>query len=531
VAHANGLDVYLDTVLNHVIGGEEDPQAPGDKFKRFRYVGFTGLRAGRWAKDHWNFHPNPDHLCSAGDICEQKFGPDVCYLDGEHGGGGNGGYMRAQARQWFVWLRKQTGADGFRFDAVKHFEPYVVEDLLFNAMGPGIEYFAVGEYVGSIDQLDGWAGAVQNRAGTFDFPFRDALANIIEAGGFFDMGSLPNFQQKNRLKTSPFVNKHDTWRGAFWDSEPGSIKHDDRSGDWRQNGDELVATIDLDNLRANVAYAAAFAVDGSPTVYYEDLFVNSGAERFNADPQTIKTRDYLVNLIWAHQKLNFKDGGYRVRYQQSQDVLVIERSGKALIGLNDHGNETLSANVETDFGPDVALHDYSRANQQDMRTDGQGRVTVTVPPMRYAVWGPTGIAPGFAPLQRRTTQEFQLDEDVGDSNPSSPGYGGRVRPGEYRTAGAIWAAANSPVKVSVYTDGEREVELRILEPNSDGSKGSGQGERTARGKTSNKQPLAFEFTAGREGYHQIAARLATDQQPTRAYVKVEYEAPALSQEF
>jgi hypothetical protein len=128
VAHANELEVYPDIVLNHVIGGKEDPQAPDDKFKKFRYVSFSGPHSGRWAKDHWNFHPNPDHQCTGGDICEQSFGP---------------------------------GAD--------------------------------------------------------------------------------------------------------------------------------------------VAYAAAFAVDGSPMVFYEDFFANNGPDWFNADPQTIQTRNYLVNLIWAHQ--------------------------------------------------------------------------------------------------------------------------------------------------------------------------------------------------------------------------------------
>ena len=29
VAHANGLKVYIDTVLNHTIGGNEDPSARG----------------------------------------------------------------------------------------------------------------------------------------------------------------------------------------------------------------------------------------------------------------------------------------------------------------------------------------------------------------------------------------------------------------------------------------------------------------------------------------------------------------------
>ena len=532
VAHANGLEVYPDIVLNQVIGGEADPDAPGDKFKRFRYVGFAGPDTGRWPKDHWNFHPNPDHWCSSGDICEQKFGPDVCYLDADHGGGGNGRYMRDQAREWFVWLTKQLGADGFRFDAVKHFEPYVVEDLLYNAMGNGVAYFSVGEFVGSQQQEDDWVGQVQNRSGTFDFAFRDALANIIEAGGFFDMGSLPNYQQKNRLKTVPFINNHDTWRGAFWDSEPGSLSHDDRWGDWRQSGDELAPTIDPDNARADVAYAAAFAVDGSPMVYYEDLFVNDGSDRFKADPDILPTRPYLGNLIWVHQKLNFKDGAYKVRYQGSPDLLVIERSGHALIGLNDHGSQSLDAWVQTDFAPHTRLHDYSGATSADLETDDHGWVKVAVPPMSYAVWGPSGVEGGFAPAPRRTTQEFQLDDDLGDARVDTPGYGGRIQNGVYHAAGAIWVAAGSSVKVWLYTDGPRQTEVRVYKPDGNGAKSRTEGEHAQLGEASNTVPLFLEFTAEREGYHQLAATLQQQTQAsTRGYIKVEYEAPATSDKF
>lgn len=173
----------------------------------------------------------------------------------------------------------------------------VVEDLLYNAMGNRIDYFAVGEFVGGQAQIDDWAAQTQNRAGTFDFALRDGLASVIEAGGLFDMGSLPNYQQKNRLKTVPFINNHDTWRGAFWDSEPGSLRHNDCFGDWRQNSQELAPTLDPDNPLSDVAYAMTFAVDGSPMVYYEDLFINHGPDRFRADPGTIKARDYLVNII------------------------------------------------------------------------------------------------------------------------------------------------------------------------------------------------------------------------------------------
>jgi hypothetical protein len=93
-----------------------------------------------------------------------------------------------------------------------------------------------GEYVvgkaesASIDQ---WAAATQNRCGTFDFSSRAALLEMINANGFFDMGSLPNFQQAARVKTVPFINSHDTWRGPFHDSNAGSelfptIDPDDR---------------------------------------------------------------------------------------------------------------------------------------------------------------------------------------------------------------------------------------------------------------------------------------------------------------
>jgi alpha-amylase len=532
VAHANGLEVYPDIVLNHVIGGELDPNAPGDRYKKFRYVGFSGLQSGRWPKDHWNFHPNPDHWCTTGDWCEQLFGPDICYLDAFHGGGGNGRYMRDKAREWFVWLKKQTGADGFRFDAVKHYPAYVVEDLLYNAMGNAIEYFAVGEFVGSQQQMDSWVGQTRNRCGTFDFAYRDALANIVEAGGLFDMGSLPNHQQQNRLKTVPFVNNHDTWRGAYWDSEPGSLVHDDRSGDWRQNRDELAPTIDPDNPLADVAYAAAFAVDGSPMVYYEDLFVNFGPDRFKADPGTLAARNYLLNLIWCHRKLNFKDGAYKVRYQGSPDLIVIDRSGRALIGLNDHGSQWLTAWVQTDFGPHVKLHDYSSSNANDLETDDHGWVKVSVPPRGYAVWGPAGLGGGLFSAPLRTVQEFQLDDDLGDSRTPAPGYGGKISGDAYRTAGSIWVAAGSGVKAWLYTEGKRAVELRVEKPDMNGAKSRVEGDYSTSGPASADVPLFLEFRADREGYHQLSARIINgDQGPTKGYLKVEYQAPATSEKF
>ena len=74
--------------------GAEDPDARNNKHKKFRYHGFVNDDSGRWARDWWNFHPNDDHNENHGDPTGELAGPDICYRDDEHGGGGNGKYMR-----------------------------------------------------------------------------------------------------------------------------------------------------------------------------------------------------------------------------------------------------------------------------------------------------------------------------------------------------------------------------------------------------------------------------------------------------
>jgi hypothetical protein len=180
----------------------------------------------------------------------------------------------------------------------------------------------------------------------------------------------------------------------------------------------------------------------------------------------------------------------------------------------------------------VRLHDYSGAHPGDVTTDEHGRVTIAVPRMRYAIFAPAGIGGGFAPPKRRTTQEFQLDDDLGDARDSALGYGGKIAPGGFRTAGAIWAAAGTTVEVEVFTDGARDVEVRVLSPDQAGAKSAASGRHDAHGPTSNAAPLVLAFEAEREGYHQLTARLADGiQAPTRAYLKVHYEAPARSDKF
>lgn len=500
ILHANGIDVIQDMVWNHVDGagsvtgdGGMDPAAWSNQWKNFRYACYATTvdteydnREGRFPKNWPNFHPNPGHDSESGDWCEGYWGPDVCYYTGAYGQSSNcdynpaqsADYMRHGMREWSIWLKKQTGVDGFRLDAVKHFPHWATKDFLWNmaynagwASG-GYEMFVVGEYVGSKSELDGWVDAVNNSdgytdvVGTFDFSLRQALKSMTSSSGYYDLGSIVGQQQDRRNRTVPFVNNHDTFRPQV-----------DGTGNyigWDIYNELGGGHIDPFDPRVELAYAIAMAVDGSPQIFFEDLFnIGSTGLRWSHDPRNsneLPVRDYLKNLIYCHQKLNFKDGAYRVRHQ-SADHLVIERSGHAIISANDNWDTWQNAWIYTDFAPGTQLHDYSGANSNDIWVNNDGWVQIWTPPCNgsnirrgYSVWGPAGIGGGFSPAQRSTTQEWELANDLGDSHASSLQQGGAlpVNSTALRVAGNIYAEAGQPITVKLYPENSsKRLELRI----------------------------------------------------------------------
>ena len=510
VAHANGLEVYPDIVLDHCGGGSPDPSSPfqsgGQQYTLFQPSGHAGPGTGRWPRNWLDFHYNPQHWHPEGDWTPSpvnSFGADFCYQGrcSDTESADPNCAARANARAWFTWLFKQTGVDGFRFDDVDGYPPEVVEDLLYNAMGSGLEYFAVGEYVtGSQGTVDSWADATLGRCGTFDYPLRFALADMVQSHGYFDVSSLPGQQQQDRFKTVPFVSNHDTAHGS------------------------IGPTLDPDDPRMPLAYAVAMTVDGSPQLYYEDLFTNVEPWITATTAHAIPTRRWLTNLVWCHQKLAFKSGSYFVRYQGSQQLLILERGARAIVAINNDGTHWHGAWIETAFPPHTRLHDYSGTRPHHIWTDGHGRVHIHQPPLTYSVWGPAGISGGFLPVPRRTIQQFEMDDDLGDTNETFH-YGGKAIHGVFRVAGAIWPAAHSRVHVHVYTDTLQHVELEILMPGSEPV-------ATVRGKAEAMVPLTVGVTVPHEGRYVLRARLFhPGAAPARLYVKVDYVGPAESELF
>lgn len=575
--------------------------ASNNGFKNFRYACYEtpikvanacdyADRRGRWPKNYMNFHPNPFHDVTSGDWEIAPWGPDIAYGIAEDGTGNGHGtssnicsyatcvdecynpeqpydYNRNQAREWISWFKKQTNVDGYRWDAVKHFPYFVQQDLSHNSKyalpewtAGGTGMFNVGEYVGSKSELDAFVDNVTNAnsgsemlMGTFDFGLRafdnnGGINGMVNGGGFFNMATLPAAQQERRYsdfggmrvhRTVPLVNNHDTFRPVL-----------DANGNYQgwDSDSELSPHIDPYDVRMPLAYAVILAVDGSPQVFMEDLFdLGVNGNRFGHNPKStdqntgLPARNPIVNLIWCHQNLGFKDGDYKVRStvsggnvffnsgSSSGDLLVIERSGKAVIGLNDRGDAWQSCYVDTDFTPGTVLVDYSGANGNDTYVvPADGRVNVNTPPVDssqgwygYSVWAPEGQGSNnYTPTRTTlTSQEWEMANDLGDSHCKSLGQGGMLPANScsYRIAGKYYPVAGSDVSITIYKTDETEP-IVMTAYDADGnilSRVSGD-----------QQPLEMSYSAASSEWHTLKIRNLDNQQIGQVvYARVDYTAP------
>ena len=558
VLKANGIDVVQDIVLNHITGagsqnglGGQDIAALSDgttnKYKNFRYTCYETpatsesaanylARKGRFSKNWPNFYPNNNYICCSNEMNTPYWGPDISYESSSYGLSSNAtynpnqyaDYMRTGMRNWLMWYKKQMGWEGVRIDAIKHFPTYVVEDFLWNLQhGNGWangtdDMFAVGEWVGGASELDQWCNDVQNRAGTFDFSLRNALTGIVQGNGSFDLGTVPNYQQSNRQRTVPFVNNHDTFRPIL-----------DNNGNYNgwNLGSQLGPHIEPNDSRLSVVYAITFAVDGAPMVYFEDLFdIGYNSNRYNHNPKDsleLPMRSDIVNIIWCHQNLNFKDGSYLVRWQEN-DALVIERDSNALIAVNDHWSNWKNLNgVQTNWPDGTILKDYSQANTTTTTVYGGGKVDISIPPCDgsanngrrgYCIWAPDGIQTNYVNSSESITQEWEMADDLGDSHIASLQQGGKLPSNsqECRVVGKVFPKANSTISVELYPlFSTLSINLLLVDSNCnviDSTSGIGN--------------ILHDFNIADESWYTIKIRNTTpNQMGQKCWVKLSYDAP------
>lgn len=319
-AHTNGLSVIADIVINHNSGGQLEPNV------------FTGTStwtdfnpaSGMFPRTQSDFHPNDYHGNDIG-----VFGgfPDLCH-------------HKTNIQDWLwndpnsvaQYYKNVMGFDGWRFDYVKGFEPWVVREWK-NAAGG----FAVGEYWdGNAATLDWWTGEAE--ASAFDFACYYKMRDAFEGNNLAELQGDMLWKRKP-MSAVTFVTNHDT--------------------DEIFNGKML-------------AYAYILTHEGYPTIFYRDYEEWLNKERIN-------------NLLWIRNNLA---GGSTTILHADNDEYIARRNGYNNAGVVVYINNSNSWQdrwVETNWASTV-IKDYTGHSNWEPTTQGGRWVHIQAPPNSYSVW-------------------------------------------------------------------------------------------------------------------------------------------------
>jgi len=201
------------------------------------------------------------------------------------------------------------------------------------------------------------------------------------------------------------------------------------------------------------AYAYILTSEGYPCVYYKDYSTDSGCYGL---------KKLIDNLVWIHEKL--ADGPTQRRWQD-YDVFAYERLGgpHLLVGLNNHVELSRTITVDTGFGPNALLHDYT-GHGGDIRTDNRGHATITIPRnnggLGYVCYSRAGIDGDFAIRGHIVTQDYEGAQDL-DIKPADST--------QFVQVCRVWVAQGKPIRAALlydttsWTDSTRIV-LELIDP-------------------------------------------------------------------
>lgn len=356
------------------------------------YTDFTNLPSGRGGMRWRNFKPNGTPTDLRGDWDAMYF-----FYDYDQ-------FVPSTQRKLFRWTKwnwKKVGIRGLRMDAIKHFTPTFVGDLLDylhdNGINPGM---VVGEWYGTNpDELKGWINNVLKsmdadtkdaiKPKVFDFLLRDNLRQACDLPDY-DVRRLYNenlhAQGLSGFNIVTFVNNHD-FRSPIDDANT--------------NFNMLIKNDPM------LAYAFVLSNNqlGVPTIFYPDYY-GYQPDKFNYHPRGLSPmKDRMNQLIKVHKDyilgatsvdyLNRFDSPYtQVNYfsGSANKTMIYQLSGgkagkEVIVAINfsdqplrvDHQIKPMAQG--TRFTDILGNSAYPYAV-----VDGQNRIYVDLPARSYSVW-------------------------------------------------------------------------------------------------------------------------------------------------
>jgi alpha-amylase len=336
VAHACGLDVYLDLVMHQRMGENGGPGI-------FRHLGADGMALnGRGQTTPGWFRGVPPDNLPDDDVPSP-------YYDFAFGRELSHQHCRPprvtveDALEFGDWVFRTTGADGARFDDVKGtWPPFVREFMTSRAMAS--KFFYAEYFDGNPALLNGWATSapMEGRSLVADFTMHWALQSACDGESARALDGAGFAAWRPDLACT-FVDNPDT------DTSPGQ---------------QVIANKLL-------AYAFLMTIEGYPFVYGKDYFSSA------VWPGAYGLKPWIDNLVWVHEHL--ANGSTVTRYIDDK-VIVLNRVGAPglLTAISFDLSQSRTIMCDTAFGPHAQIHDYT-GRHPDVWTDGAGRATVTVP--------------------------------------------------------------------------------------------------------------------------------------------------------
>lgn len=352
-AHDKGMQLYADVVLNHNSGADAREKNLLDG--ELRWTRFTP-QSGKFARDWTCFHPS----CYESMDGFGYFGgmPDLCHRNPDVYKG-----MMELTR----YLFEQIHFDGFRFDFVKGYGPWLVKAIAEYRYERGdsfVKPFCVGECWGSDRSILDWLHAtnsfMDNPVSAFDFPLHYNLKALCDSYGF----DLRRLLSDTVVASYPylavtFVDNHDTVR------DPNNSVVNDKI----------------------LAYAVILTHEGYPCVFWQDYY------NFNLAGQ--RTPNGITALIAIHE--HFAAGPTEVLYAD-EDLYLMQRSGYEhqaglIFVLNNRGDRWNGTSVTSQW-PNTRLRPVAWWGKFDMSrpeekwTGPDGEVELWAPARGYAIYVP-----------------------------------------------------------------------------------------------------------------------------------------------
>ncbi len=388
--HEQGIQVILDTVLNHKTGGDRPEKfeaIPVDAADRNKETGevrtieaFTAFdfpgRGDTYSDYKWHWQDfsgvDYDNLTGETDIF-RIVGEGKGWSQGVDSENGNFDFLMCndidldrpqvceELNRWGEWAAGQFGFDGFRMDAVKHMDYNFTRRFIEHVRASrGGKFYAVGEYWSG--DLASLLAFIENTAGEldlFDAPLHYNFHEAAQEQGGFDMSRLLD---DTLVKSSP---EHAVTLVDNHDSQPGSGL-ESSIADWFKP----------------LAYGLILLMqEGYPVIFYGDYY----SEDRVASPH----RRIIDLLLDARRRYAY---GEQTLYFDHPSCVGLVRhgddehpgSGLALIISNDEAGEKYMELGELRAGE--TWIDLTGNRPEEITLDERGGGTFPVSPRNLAVW-------------------------------------------------------------------------------------------------------------------------------------------------